>query len=253
MAAKREGYNEAENVALLAQVGSICPLCGINLFYKKGSRTFKGYELAHIYPLNPRLEEINLLQNETRLHCDVNDPDNILPLCSNCHGKFDKPRTVEEYRQLYQLKRELIRNEQQASIRISYELEIDVTLIVQRLYESGLTADEGILSYDPKSLSQKLNSDISQPLRQKIKHNVADYYQTVRSGLLRLEEDNPGVSDTILAQVRAFYMKQKMLMFTQEEIFANIVSWIEVRAKPRTIEAAEILASFFVQNCEVFE
>lgn len=253
MAAKREGYSESERVSLVAQVNSICPRCGISLFYKKGKRTFNRYELAHIYPLNPKPEELELLKHEERLHEDVNHPDNLIPLCGNCHGVFDKPRTVEEYRELCQLKRELLRNEQQASLRISYDLEVDVSRIVQRLYDSDPTVDEGELSYDPKSLDQKLKEDVSPPLRQKIRHNVSDYYQVVKSGLLRLEEENPGVSDAILAQVRAFYLKQKLLELQQEKIFANVVGWMAARTKPKTIEAAEILASFFVQNCEVFE
>jgi ribosomal protein S27AE len=253
MTAKRENYSESERVSLVTQVNSICPRCGINLFYKKGKRTFNRYELAHIYPLNPKQDELDLLRHEKRLHEDVNHPDNLIPLCGNCHGVFDKPRTIEEYRELFDIKQELIRNEQQASLRMSYDLEIDVSLIVLRLSESEPMDFQGELSYDPKSLVQKLQGDVSPPLRQKIRHNVGDYYHVVRSGLLSLEEENPGVSDLILAQVRSFYLKQKALGFQQERIFANVVKWMAERTKPKTIEAAEILASFFVQNCEVFE
>ena len=61
----------------------------------------------HIYPLNPTIEETQLLKHEARLSTDVNDEDNVIPLCEICHGKFDKPRTVEEYRSLFKLKQEL--------------------------------------------------------------------------------------------------------------------------------------------------
>jgi hypothetical protein len=253
MAAKRDGYSESERVSLLAQVSKVCPRCGIALFYKKGNKTFGGYELAHIYPLNPKPHEVALLQDEKRLHEDVNHPDNILPLCGNCHGIFDKPRTVAEYRELYQLKRELIRNEQQASLRISYSLEVEVAALVERLSVAEPSSTGAGLSYDPKSLAQKLQDDVSPPLRQKIRHNVADYYGVVRGGLLSLEEDNPGVSDLVLSQVRTFYLKQKTLGLSQEKVFSNIVDWMAARTQAKTIEAAEILASFFVQNCEVFE
>ncbi|MBU3988453.1 MAG: hypothetical protein KJ702_03930 [Gammaproteobacteria bacterium] len=50
----RRDYNDAEIAALLSQVGSRCPLCDDLLFYRKKQRQYKGYELAYIYPLNPR-------------------------------------------------------------------------------------------------------------------------------------------------------------------------------------------------------
>jgi hypothetical protein len=253
MAGKRENYSEAENIALVVQVGSVCPRCGIGLFYKKGKRTFKRYQLAHIYPLSPKAEEIELLRDEERLHEDVNHPDNLIPLCGNCHGEFDKPRTAEEYRALCQLKRSLIRAEQQASLRVSYALETQVAEIVRKLATSDPCEIEGDLSYNPVSLSQKLGGEISPPLRQKIHHNVADYYQLVRREFRNLEGQVPDISSVILSQVRSFYLKQRSLGFGKEIIFSHVVDWISTKTKPQTIESAEILASFFVQNCEVFE
>jgi hypothetical protein len=253
MATKRSKYSEADQVALMTQVEGVCPRCGVALFYKKGGKTHKLYELAHIYPLNPTPEEEAILTGEKRLHEDVNHPDNIIPLCGNCHTKFDKPRAVDEYRELYKIKEALIANQKQASIRTSYQLELDITHVIQALYDVDPTSNQAELSYDPKSLSEKLKDSLPTPLKQKIRHNVSDYYQTVRNRLLDLEKENPGVSDLILAQVKSFYLKQKTLSLEQEKIFSNVVAWLEVKTKPKTVEAAEILASFFVQNCEVFE
>ncbi|MAK92040.1 MAG: HNH endonuclease, partial [Oleibacter sp.] len=60
----RKKYSDAQNVALLSQVSRVCPLCAEPLFYKKSGKSFKNYELAHIYPLNPTKEENQLLQDE---------------------------------------------------------------------------------------------------------------------------------------------------------------------------------------------
>lgn len=115
MANDRRAYSQAEELALTTQVSGRCPLCGAPLFYVKKSRSYKAYELAHIYPLNPTAEEVEELEGVRRLHADVNHPDNQIPLCRPCHGRFDKPRTVEEYQQLAAVKQQLIaRSVQQA-------------------------------------------------------------------------------------------------------------------------------------------
>ena len=105
MSNPRKKYSDAQNVALLSQVNGVCPLCAEILFYKKGGKSYKNYEIAHIYPLNPTPTEKTLLEHEERLSNDVNDENNVIPLCEICHGKFDKPRTVEEYRMLLGIKK----------------------------------------------------------------------------------------------------------------------------------------------------
>ena len=92
MTDKRRTYSTPEQISLTTQVGGLCPLCGVSLFYEKKGKPQKAYEIAHIYPLNPKTEETNLLKNEKRLHSDINHLDNLIPLCLSCHGKFDKPR-----------------------------------------------------------------------------------------------------------------------------------------------------------------
>lgn len=52
-------YSAAQQTALVTQVNRVCPLCVELLYYKKKGRSFKDYELAHIYPLNPDLSPVN--------------------------------------------------------------------------------------------------------------------------------------------------------------------------------------------------
>jgi hypothetical protein len=70
VALERRSYTPAEAIALTTQVEGYCPLCGTALFYKKKGRTYRYYELAHIYPLNPKpaeaeeLKDVELLSAE---------------------------------------------------------------------------------------------------------------------------------------------------------------------------------------------
>jgi HNH endonuclease len=248
----RRKYSNAEELALTTQVDGKCPLCGSGLFTIKRSKSYKAYELAHIFPLNPTPVEQEELKNEARMHADINHPDNLIPLCLSCHGKFDKPRTAEEYRELSTRKITLIRRSEQQDIQASYQLETDIQLVISGLYTDGATAASD-LEYESKNMTQKFDDSMPLPTQQKIKHNVTDYYQYTRKAFLEIERGNPNVTELIYSQVKTYYLNQKKLGLRQPEIFSNIVNWFVYRTRPQTIEAAEIVASFFVQNCEVFE
>lgn len=253
MSNKRRKYSTTEEICLTTQVDGKCPLCGYGLFYTKKSKSFKAYELAHIYPLNPTPAEIEELKNESLLTPDVNHPDNLIPLCLACHGKFDKPRTVQEFRELARHKQSLIRRSQQQEIQKSYQIENDIQKVIKGLYTDSNTLNEPELEYDPKSLKDKFDNTLLLPSQQKIKHNVADYYQYIKTKFLEIENENPNSSVLIYSQVKTYYLKQKSLGLQQQDIFSNIVEWFYVKTKSQTVEAAEIVTSFFIQNCEVFE
>lgn len=254
LANRRRKLSPAEEIALITQVNRICPLCGAPNFYtKENGRAQKGYEIAHIYPLNPTEEETELLKIEEKLVSDPNHVANLIPLCLKCHGQFDKPRTREEYRELLSLKKTFIRREQLQSLQSRYPLESEIQKIMSALYDEHLETSNPDLSYDPKTLDQKLNGSITQPTKRIIRHHVSDYFPYIRRKLLEVESNNPNAAELISSQVRTFYLFQKTPAVSQEEVFKNVVSWMVSKTDPSTADAAEIVAAFFVQNCEVFE
>lgn len=254
MANSRRSYSAAEELALATQVGGYCPLCGANLFYRKGRSQFKGYDLAHVFPLNPTDDELSELSGVALLNDDVNHPDNLICLCKSCHTQFDKPRTRQEYESLYSIKKKLIQQAAEFAISKLYPLEAELSEIVSRLHENALGDGCGTdLEYDPKRVDDKLGDKMPAPTQRKIKHNVADYYPHLRAAFRELEQRYPNSSQVIFSQVRSYYTKQKALQNSQAAIFANIVAWIRTSTKNDNLEAAEATASFFVQNCEVFD
>jgi len=222
------------------------------LFYKKGKRTYKNYELAHIYPLNPTTEETELLKNEKRLSQNVNDEKNIIPLCKDCHGKLDNPRTVKEYRDLYQIKEKLIKQTAQEEMWEEYNIESEITKIIKSLYTIDDILNGAQIEFEPKAVDEKLDDTISNLTKRKIKNHVSDYYLFVRETFSQLNQNDVDLSDIISLQVKAYYLKQKQMGLNQQEIYDNIVSWLDAKSKPDTSDATEIVASFFVQNCEIF-
>ncbi len=260
MTNKRRAYSPAEELCLTTQVGGICPCCGKPLFYAKRvgkplrTQHYKGYELAHIYPLNPKPQELVDLAGVELPSNDVNDPTNLIPLCTDCHSRFDKPRTLDEYEDLAGKKRQLLEEDLQKSIRREYPIETEIHGIVTRLFTVNVGDDCSTdLEYDPKQLAVKFDASMPPPTQHKIRSAVSSYYGYVKTEFAELERNSPTASTLIFAQVRTFYIKQKKLGLPQGVIFKNVTTWISERTTPSAIDAVEIVASFFVQNCEVFE
>jgi hypothetical protein len=202
--------------------------------------------------LNPTEDEIILLQKEERLSSDVNDEDNVIPLCEICHGKFDKPRAVEEYRQLYELKKKLIERRGQEAIWKRYTIEDEISEVIEAIYDDPKVDSDAEIEFFPKEVDEKLNESISRPTKRKIKTNVREYYIFIRNKFSELDNADGDLSESISLQIKSYYLKQKRMGFEQQAIFENMVAWIHTKTKPKTNDAAEILAAFFVQNCEVF-
>lgn len=248
----RKKYTEAQNVALLSQVSRVCPLCAEPLFYKKNGKSYKNYEIAHIYPLNPTPEEIVLLEHEERLSSDVNDENNVIPLCEICHGKFDKPRSVEEYQELVAIKKALIERTGQEAIWKRYAIEEEIGKIIDAIYEDPGLDVQSEVDFVPKEVDEKLDDTISRPTKVKIKNNVREYFVFIKTKFSELDSAESDLSEIISLQIKTYYLKQKQSGVSQQAIFDNMVSWIHEKTKPKTNDAAEIVASFFVQNCEIF-
>ncbi len=254
MALDRRSYTPAEEIALTTQVEGCCPLCGTTLFRTKKGRTYRCYELAHIYPLNPKPAETDELKEVELLSADRNDLDNLIPLCTGCHTQFDKPRTRVEYEKLLQIKRGLIERVRQRALMREYPIEDGIHQIVTAL--SAVSFDKSVvenLSLDPQSVDAKCKGTLPELIIRKIKRNVTDYYPQVQREFRELEQRCPTKSQLIYSQVRTFYLKQKSLGLPKTEIYQNVVTWFQNAIQTDMIEVPEVIAAFFVQNCEVLD
>ena len=254
MANRRLTIPKSQDIALVAQVNRACPLCATPLFYRKtAGKSQKKYEIAHIYPLNPSPAEIELLEHQERLSVDVNHDHNLIALCEPCHTMFDKPRTVDEYLEIVRIKRELIRKDDQQSLWDQYPIEVDIRHVIDGLY-STLPMQEIELSLHPIEIDRKLTGNIENITKKKIKGHVIDYYEYVKRKMVEMDAKNPGSAMLVASEIRTFYLKQKTISgANQQVIFDDVVAWIGTKTKPKTNDAAEIVTSFFIQNCEIFE
>lgn len=241
-----------QNIALMGEVGGLCPLCGQPLMYKKKGANYKGYEIAHIYPLKPLPGEAALLEGEERLSPDVNDEKNLIPLCNNCHNRFDKPRTVSEYRDLVAMKKAIIGQIAERLVWNDYSLKDAIKTVVFALSRIDDSEIEGSLLLEPLTVDGKTQNKLPHVIRIKIKANVRNYFTLIRAEFTEIERQSPGLSTHIAQQIKLYHDDQKLRDLSQAEIYRNIVDWINIRTANQSLEACDVIASFFVQNCEVF-
>ncbi|KZL24791.1 hypothetical protein PsWM33_02465 [Pseudovibrio sp. WM33] len=249
----RKSYSDPTAISLLTQVKSRCPLCQKSLFRKTAKQTRKAYELAHIYPLNPTLFERSLLKDAPTLNDDVNHADNLIPLCFDCHDGFDNPRTFSGYMELYHIKKALIKADQSVDTWMDYQLRQEISNIIISL-AADVQPDERVdFNYDAKTIDSKIQSPFPRPLKQKIKGYVVEYYPLIRQLISNIDKENMEFSDVLSMQIKLFYLEQSKTCDDQSEIFDKIAGWIHFKTKASRLEYAEIIAAFFVQNCEIYE
>lgn len=236
------------------QVDSLCPLCGIHLFFKKGNKDIKLFEIAHIYPHSPNNEQITILENKEHLgKGDSEHIDNLIPLCPSCHTKYDSNTSLDDYHNLVRIKKSLIFKQQQWSIWGKYQLESDIVKIIQALCSINLNDESAEISWDAVSVANKFDGTLTPILERKVKHYITDYFLFVRSRFKEMSNEVPAAPELIATQVKACYLEQKKMGMNQQDIFNCIVEWIKKKTQHNSQEAAEIITSFFIQNCEVFD
>lgn len=254
MSHKRRRPTSNELIELLAEVDRVCPLCSKPLQYRKKGKLHNRLEVAHIYPLNPTDEEANLLANEERLSTDVNAIENFLAVCEGCHTEFDKPRTVEEYRKVALIKKTARARTASRETHWKFTLQEEIRDIVAALMTTATLEDDVSsvpLSYDPKTLDEKVGDELDALVKKRVRYEITAYYPFVRRAFRALEKSNASSAQQILLQVKAYYLEQTKLGLSHADILRTIAEWVTSQTDADA-EVANILASFFVQNCEVF-
>jgi hypothetical protein len=249
----RINFTSAQQTILLAQVSGLCPLCDIKLHKENNGQSRKHYDLAHIYPLNPSVEEKVLLRSEKRLSDDVNHENNLIPMCKQCHGIFDKPRTLDAYRKVFEIKNKLIKNTIQTQLWHNFHIEEEVSEIIKNIYADSQILESINFNMTAKLIDSKLNDSINTPTKIKINMNVVTYYYFVKNQFNAFNKATPNFSDMVSSQVRLYFLKLDSSGYSQQQIFEGMVEWIRRKTNSQSIEGAEIISSFFIQNCEIFK
>ena len=246
----RRQYTPNEYTILYNEVDGMCPLCGIKLIYKKGNRLNKRVNLAHIYPHSPTDSEIELLKDVEILSEDSEDIKNIIWLCPNCHESFDKPRTIDSYNNLLDIKKRVLQEKDIKDTFYDYKIEDDIKQILHKLTNND--TDNIELDYVPKIIDDKINNTMTSITKRKIKSNVSEYFHILKLELQNLDAITPNKATKIATQIKSFYLDTLEKSNNQEDVYYGLVEWLHSKTNINN-EASSVVISYFVQNCEVFD
>lgn len=248
----RDQFSPNENIKLVAEVGGFCPKCGRLLVRRAKQKEVKDYELAHIYPCNATWIDELELADEEKLSEDVNDLKNIIALCVKCHHEYDNPCEKEKYREMVRLKKGFLKKFEVKEIYDKCNLNEEVANLIRLL--ASVEDDVGMqeLSFDVKRVDEKTRPELDYLMRKRILNNVEVFYPFIKNEILEVSRSLPNAGELIASQVKTCYLNLAMNNLSKKEIYSGIVSWIYEKTNMISFDAADVLASFFVQNCEVF-
>jgi HNH endonuclease len=256
MAKKRDSYGDTEHSIFYAETGGCCPLCTLPiLFHKKASKKpIKGYELAHIYPLNSTPSQANALVGQP-IPSDINARENVIALCPTCHTKYDKDFKLDEFIRLRKIKDEYL-SEAEAKLTASeHTIQQAVYEILDAIATFSFDDTSTLLpiSFDISTIDKKLKTGMSPLQKREIKLNAITFYVRIRDHIRRLEQLDQSSVRILQNQINSYYLAMNQQNPGNKDLVFNYVaSWISAKTS-KPVLAAKVLTSFFVQNCEVFD
>jgi hypothetical protein len=257
MAEKREQYSENEHSILYAETGGTCPLCTHPIIFKKpgSKKPTKGYEVAHIYPLNPTPAQVHALGLASyATPIAINDLENVIALCPSCHRKYDKDFKIEEFDNLKKIKDGFLSQSKAKLTASQHTIQEEVCEILDLITASDFDNAEIIsTNYDVSTIDKKLKTGMSPLQKREIKIDAISFYVRIRDHIRLLEQQDQASVRILQNQINSYYLAMnKQNPDNKDLVFNFVAQWISAKTN-KPVLAAKVLTSFFVQNCEVFD
>ncbi|GHV08985.1 hypothetical protein FACS1894217_12350 [Clostridia bacterium] len=138
---------------------------------------------------------------------------------------------------------------------ISCQTDEEIAESQRKLAEMGKTTE---LRYSPLRITQKIPNDMDNlSLIRDIRRDVQEHYCFIEETFKRLKDEpiplgKKRIKFTMIAEQIQDFCDTMLGKQSRQSIFNIIVDWIAEQAKTDDKSTCRIVASFFVQNCEVF-
>ncbi len=246
----RKNPDSNEWMLFMEEVNSQCPKCGKKFLYTANSSIMKGAEIAHVFPNKPTPSEKEILK-DVEVDGDSSESfENKIALCKDCHDAYDAHKTVDSYNEMLELKRRLNLELKAKKMLSGENIEDELTAVIKSLSCANNEDLEGAerMRYDTLQVSQKVDIPY---LCKRIEGDVTSYYPFCRKKFKEIAD--AGDKFTIIClSVKKNYLKLKAQGLDKEEIFEQLTDWLESKTHAGR-NACEIMISFFVQNCDVYD
>ena len=249
----RLGATENRQQLFLAEVGYHCPLCGRYLLKQTSHSVTKLYEIAHIFPKSPTPTEEKLLNEAEVLGANSEDSDNKIALCKDCHTEYDTHKTIDIYNKLLNIKKEKLAKLQIDIALSKHNIEEEIANVIDKLCNIDIKALDTLptLNYNALEIREKINNKQS-ALINNVEQNVTKYFLFIKEEFVSVSDSSIFNLRTLSASMRHAYEQSRARSQDEQIIFESLVRWISDQCLCQTY-VANIIVSFFIQNCDVFD
>lgn len=178
--------------------------------------------------------------------------ENIIAVCHDCFQNYTLSHKKSDEKTLKTIKK--LQADSRSTRQTLDDIDINkgINLVIENL-TNAKPSELKELTYDPVSISGKIDEDKCYFLVNDIKNNVAKYYKYIERTMRNLSMKNIYSDDLIRAQMKESYKQlANNSKLTPEQIFAELSKRIQ-RITKQDIRFCYIVVSYFVQSCEVFD
>lgn len=227
-------YKKQHGVFLVAEAGSICPDCHRKpLFAYSEGRNELVYDVVVIDPDEP-----------------VTDSGNLIALCPECAAKYLAFRIPLEIYRMRENKSALLDAYENQDFKADQRVQDGVRNVVQKIPSMQIPVDED-LNYDPVPVRKKIEFDNFR-LYLNVKTQVNVYFNDVHAAFQELGREGKLKFKAFCQQVKYMYVYFREKGYDQNRIFYEMTKWL-ADATGEPFGDCEVVISYFVQKCEVFD
>lgn len=245
---------DIDDATLFDQVDQICPLCNQPLVKKYGIQRIYRFSISYIYPLALKPEKVESFEALHRKPDNLTDIVNKICMCDLCASNYLYRQDIETYDKLYRFKLRTLRHFDIKNATSDTSLDSKIEHILSNIKETDIDEDSFIkLRMKPLKVTKKIYPD-NRTLIKSINDDNEVYFNFIKEKLSQLETYKLSFRK-VASQVKTCFLSMLERTTDQEEIYYSLVQWVldsqSLSENYRT--AAQIIISFFVQNCEVFD
>ncbi len=219
---------------LLIETQGSCPnKCGKPLYISRNEKSIPSYEVTVIDG------------NEA-----IDDYDNLIALCPDCHNLYSLAPNEDDIEEMIEIKNMLKDREFSEKGLSVLSIEKGIENILENLGGVDYSSLPK-LNYDAVKVKDKIYKNDFLLIRKNIE-NVTSYFLFIDEKLKGMEKENKIHYEELSIQVRLAYLEARKIMNGQEQIYESLVDWLVTKTKQRR-DSCEIMISYFVQKCEVFD
>ena len=234
MSVVQPSLKDRHGVYLVTEAGN-CPNdgCTKSLYVRNNGRLEMVYEVAVIDPTLPD-----------------DNTDNLIAMCPACCAKYKTGKKPNSIQHMKGIKKKLLEAWEAHEITADQTVQEGIRFVVEKIPK--LLKPENIdLNYNPVPVRKKIETS-NEMLYSKAQTHVNIYYPAVNDAFMEFSTEGKLRFDPFCRQVRNTYLGLKDQGFDQETIYLQMTKWLH-DATNGNWNACEIVISYFIQKCEVFD